>query len=76
MRSSYDVLKRQLITEKTTKLAEELKRHLDSITSEELDAEFKELEKLNCTGPTVEEYIESLKQSGLYPKELYESNIS
>lgn len=25
MRSSYDVLKRQLITEKTTKLAEELK---------------------------------------------------
>lgn len=58
------------------KLAEELKRHLDSITPEELDAEFKELEKLNCTGPTVEEYIESLKEAGLYPKELYESDIS
>ena len=51
-----------------SKLAEELKRHLDSITPEELDAEFKEIEKLNCVGPTVEEYIESLKQSGLYPK--------
>ena len=59
-----------------SKLAEELKKHLDSITSEELNAEFKEIEKLNCVGPTVEEYIESLKQSGLYPKELYESNIS
>ena len=59
-----------------SKLAEELKRHLDSITPEELDAEFKELEKLNCTGPTVKEYIESLKEAGLYPKELYESDIS
>ena len=59
-----------------SKLVEELKRHLDSITPEELDAEWEELEKLNCVGPTVEEYIESLKQSGLYPKELYESDIS
>lgn len=59
-----------------SKLVEELKKHLDSITPEEFNAEFKELEKLNCVGPTVEEYIESLKQSGLYPKELYESNIS
>ena len=59
-----------------SKLAEELKRHLDSITPEELDAEFKELEKLNCVSPTVEEYIESLKDAGLYPKELYESDIS
>ena len=53
-----------------SKLAEELKRHLDSITPEELDAEFKELENLNCVGPTVEEYIESLKKAGLFPKEL------
>jgi hypothetical protein len=59
-----------------SKLVEELKRHLDSITPEELEAEWKELEKLNCVSPTVEEYIESLKQSGLYPEELYESNIS
>lgn len=59
-----------------SKLVEELKRHLDSITPEELDAEFKEIEKLNCAGPTVEEYIESLKEAGLYPKELYESDIS
>ena len=51
-----------------SKLAEELKRHLDSITPEELDAEFKELEKLNYSGPTVEEYIKSLKEAGLYPK--------
>lgn len=59
-----------------SKLVEEVKRHLDSITPEEFDAEFKELEKLNCVGPTVEEYIESLKEAGLYPKELYESDIS
>ena len=59
-----------------SKLTEELKRHLDSITPEEFNAEFKELEKLNCVGPTVEEYIESLKEAGLYPKELYESDIS
>jgi len=52
------------------KLLKELENHLNSISQEELDAEFKELEKLNCIGPTVEEYIESLKQSGLYPKEL------
>jgi len=59
-----------------SKLVEELKRKLDSMSQEELEVEWKELEKLNCVGPTVEEYIESLKQSGLYPKELYESNIS
>ena len=59
-----------------SKLVEELKRKLDLMSQEELEAEFKELEKLNCVGPTVEEYIELLKQSGLYPKELYESNIS
>lgn len=58
------------------KLVEELKRKLDSMSQEELEAEFKELEKLNCIGPTVEEYIESLKDAGLYPKELYESDIS
>ena len=51
-------------------IVEELRKKLESMSQEELDAEWKELEKLNCVGPTVEEYIESLKKYGLYPKEL------
>lgn len=51
-----------------SKLLKELKEKLDSMSKEELEAEFKELEKFNNVGPTVEEYIESLKAAGLYPK--------
>lgn len=60
-----------------SKLVEELKNKLDSMTQEELDEEWKKLEKWNNVGPTVEEYFEGLKKYGLYPKELdNESNIS
>ena len=53
-------------------LLKELEDHLNSMTQEELDAEWNELEKLNNVGPTVDEYFEGLKKCGLYPKELDE----
>ena len=60
-----------------SKLLEELEKKLNSMTKEELDAEWEELKKWNNVGPTVDEYFESLKRAGLYPKDLnYESNIS
>ncbi len=60
-----------------SKLLEELEKKLNSMTKEELDAEWEELKKWNNVGPTVDEYFESLKRDGLYPKDLdYESNIS
>jgi hypothetical protein len=48
------------------KWLEELEKKLNSMSQEELDAEWKELEKYNNCGPTVEEYFESLKKYGLY----------
>ena len=60
-----------------SKILEELEEKLNSMTQEELDAEWEELKKFNNVGPTVEEYFESLKEAGLYPNELdNESNIS
>lgn len=53
-------------------LLKELEDHLNSMTQEELDAEWAELEKWNNVGPTVDEYFEGLKKYGLYPKELIE----
>ena len=38
----------------------ELEEKLNSMTQEELDKEFKELEKWNNVGPTVEEYMETV----------------
>lgn len=52
------------------KILEELEEKLNSMSQEELDAEWAELEKWNNVGPTVEEYFDSLKEAGLYPKEL------
>ena len=49
-----------------SKIIEELKNKLDSMSQEELDAEWKKLEKYNMMGPTVDEYIEELKKYGLY----------
>ena len=40
------------------------------MSQEELDVEWKKLEKYNMMGPTIDEYIEELKKYGLYPKEL------
>lgn len=60
-----------------SKWLEELKKKLDSMTKEELDQEWEKLKPYNDIGPTVDEYFESLKKYGLYPKELdNESNIS
>lgn len=60
-----------------SKLVEELKKKLDSMTQEELDQEWEKLKHYNEIGPTVDEYFESLKKYGLYLKELdNESDIS
>lgn len=53
-----------------SKWLEELKKKLDSMSREELDAEWEELKHYNDCGPTVDEYFEELKKYGLYPKEL------
>lgn len=49
-----------------SKIIDELKKKLDSMSQEELDAEWKKLKKYNMMGPTVDEYIEKLKKYGLY----------
>ena len=54
------------------KFAESLKKKFESMTQEELDAEWEELKHWNEIGPTTDEYFESLKKAGLYPKELIE----
>lgn len=51
-----------------SELAEKLRKHLQSLTKEEFEKEWSEIEKLGLGGPTVEEYIESLK-----PKKLFNS---
>lgn len=58
-------------------IAEQLRKHFEEATQEELDKEWEELKHWNEIGPTVDEYLESLKKYGLYPKELEnESDIS
>ena len=58
-------------------IAERLRKHLEEASQEELDKEWEELKHWNEVGPTVDEYFESLKEYGLYPKELEnESDIS
>lgn len=52
-----------------SKLLKELEDHLNSMTQEELNAEWEELKELNNVGPTVEEYFEGLKKYGLLPKD-------
>lgn len=57
-----------------SKIVEELKKKLESMSQEELDAEWEKLKHYNNCGPTVEEYFEELKKYGLYPKELENEN--
>ena len=58
-------------------IAERLRKHFEEASQEELDKEWEELKHWNEVGPTVDEYFESLKKYGLYPKELEnESDIS
>lgn len=58
-------------------IVEQLRKHFEEATQEDLDRDFEELKHWNKIGPTVDEYFENLKKCGLYPKELEdESNIS
>lgn len=52
-----------------SKILEELKKKLDSMTQEELDAKWEKLKPYNDIGPTVDEYFEGLKKWGLLPKD-------
>ncbi len=44
-------------------IVERLREHLASMTEEEKQAKWEELKKWNDVGPTVEEYINGLKES-------------
>lgn len=46
-------------------LAEEFKKHLDSISPEQFKKEWDEIESLGLCGPTVEEYMLNLKLNNL-----------
>ena len=52
-----------------SKIAEQLRKHFEEATQEELDKEWEELKHWNEIGPTVDEYLENLKKYGLYPNE-------
>ena len=52
-----------------SKILEDLKKKLDSMTQEELDEEWERLKHYNEIGPTVEEYFENLKKCALLPKD-------
>lgn len=50
-------------------IVEQLRKYFEEATQEELDKEWEELKHWNEIGPTVDEYLESLKKYGLYPNE-------
>ena len=52
-----------------SKIGEQLRKHFEEATQEELDKEWEELKHWNEIGPTVDEYLENLKKYGLYPNE-------
>ena len=52
-----------------SKIVEQLRKHFEEATQEELDKEWEELKHWNEIGPTVDEYLENLKKYGLYPNE-------
>lgn len=52
-----------------SKIVEQLRKHFEETTQEELDKEWEELKHWNEIGPTVDEYLENLKKYGLYPNE-------
>ena len=52
-----------------SKIVEQLRKHFEEATQEELDKEWEELKHWNAIGPTVDEYLENLKKYGLYPNE-------
>ena len=52
-----------------SKILEELKKKLNSMTKKELNNELEKLKHYNEIGPTVDEYFENLKKCGLLPKD-------
>ena len=52
-----------------SKIVEQLRKHFEEATQEELDKEWEELKHWNEIGPTVDEQLENLKKYGLYPNE-------
>ena len=52
-----------------SKIVEQLRKHFEEATQEELDKEWEELKHWNEIGPTVDEYLENLKKYGFYPNE-------
>lgn len=55
-------------------IVEQLRKHFEEATQEELDKEWEELKHWNEIGPTVDEYLENLKKYGLYPNETDNNN--
>jgi len=49
-----------------SKIVENLKKKLNSMSQEELDTEWEKLKKYRDVGPTIDEYIDELKRWGLY----------
>jgi hypothetical protein len=52
--------------EKLGKSLELLKKYLDETPQEEIDAIIDRVDKMNIQGPTMDEYIETLKGMGLW----------
>ena len=50
-----------------SKIVEQLRKHFEEATQEQLDKEWEELKHWNEIGPTVDEYLENLKNYILYP---------
>ena len=50
-------------------IVEQLRKHYEEATQEELDKIWEELKHWNEIGPTVDEYFDNLRKYGLYPNE-------
>ena len=48
--------------EQEKSVSQRLKEHLDSITLEEFQKEWKEIEEMGFEGPTVQEFLENQKK--------------
>ena len=57
-------------------ISENLRKHFENTSKEELDREWEELKHWNEIGPTFEEYFAWLKETGLYPKKNVKDKFS
>ena len=55
---------------KESKCLQELKEYLDNATPEQLEEDWKELEKFSAVGPVADEYVEQCKREGVNLQEL------